>query len=200
MVHSYSYLFYIRALSSETLREEIKKKTDWKTVKIGDEDWEVTSLMSNHFMPECHYRLVVQRQKRKNGELDIFDGEYMYRSILTNDWNSSEEDIVAYYNKRGGTERTFDMLNNDFGWSHLPCSKQEQNTVFLLLTAMAMNFYLYVRVWASKIIPEVNPKGRIKQFVFNFISVVGKWSHSGRQDVLHLYTNKRYDKLWKLAS
>ena len=151
-------------------------------------------------MPECHYRLVVQRQKRKNGELDIFDGEYMYRSILTNDWNSSEEDIVAYYNKRGGTERTFDMLNNDFGWSHLPCSKQEQNTVFLLLTAMAMNFYLYVRVWASKIIPEVNPKGRIKQFVFNFISVVGKWSHSGRQDVLHLYTNKRYDKLWKLAS
>ena len=32
------------------------------------------------------YRLVIQRQKRMNGELDLWEGEYTYRCILTNDY------------------------------------------------------------------------------------------------------------------
>ena len=34
------------------------------------------------------YRLVIQRQKRMNGELDLWEGEYTYRCILTNDHKS----------------------------------------------------------------------------------------------------------------
>jgi len=46
-----------------------------------------------------------------------------------------------HYNKRGSAEQVFDRQNNDFGWAHLPKSFMNQNTVFLLITAMAANFY-----------------------------------------------------------
>ena len=47
-----------------------------------------------------HCRLVVQRQRKQKGEqLDIFDGEYTYRCILTNDWGMTDEEIILHYNK-----------------------------------------------------------------------------------------------------
>ena len=50
------------------------------------------------------YRLVIQRQKRIDGELDLWEGEYTYRCILTNDYESSEKEIVEFYNLRGGKD------------------------------------------------------------------------------------------------
>ena len=79
------------------------------------------------------YRLVIQRQKRMDGELDLWEGEYTYRCILTNDHKSSEREIVEFYNLRGGKERIFDDMNNGFGWNRLPKSFMGENTVFLLL-------------------------------------------------------------------
>lgn len=62
------------------------------------------------------YRLVIQRQRSINKELDLWEGEYTYRCILTNDYTSTDRDIVEYYNKRGGAERVLDDMNNGFGW------------------------------------------------------------------------------------
>ena len=47
------------------------------------------------------YRLVIQRQKRMDGVLDLWEGEYTYRCILTNDYESSTREIVEFYNLRG---------------------------------------------------------------------------------------------------
>ena len=74
-------------------------------------------------------------------DLDIWEGEYTYRCILTNDYKSSARDIVEFYNLRGGKERIFDDMNNGFGWNRLPKSFMAQNTVFLLMTALIRNFY-----------------------------------------------------------
>ncbi len=76
-----------------------------------------------------------------DGELDLWEGEYTYRCILTNDYDSSTRDIIEFYNKRGGKERIFDDMNNGFGWNRLPKSFMAENTVFLLLTALIHNFY-----------------------------------------------------------
>ena len=43
--------------------------------------------------------------------IDILEGEYTYRCILTNDYKSSARDIVEFYNLRGGKERIFDDMN-----------------------------------------------------------------------------------------
>ena len=52
----------------------------------------------------------------------MFGVIYTYRCILTNNWTSTEKDIITLYNERGASEKNFDMQNNDFGWSHLPFS------------------------------------------------------------------------------
>ena len=106
-------------------------------------EYDVQSFPFESFEDVKHCRLVVQRQRKQKGEqLDIFDGEYTYRCILTNDWDMTDEEIIQHYNKRGTAEQVFDRQNNDFGWAHLPKSFMNQNTVFLLITAMAANFYL----------------------------------------------------------
>ena len=80
------------------------------------------------------YRLVVQRSPLKNkdgrGQTDILGVIYTYRCILTNNWTSTEKDIITFYNERGASEKNFDIQNNDFGWSHLPFSFMAENMVF----------------------------------------------------------------------
>ena len=134
------------------------------------------------------YRLVIQRQKRMDGVQDIWEGEYTYRCIMTNDYESSAREIVEFYNLRGGKERIFDDMNNGFGWDRLPKSFMAENTVFLLLTALVRNFY-------KAIIQRLDVKrfglkatSRIKAFVFWFVSVPAKWIRTSRRYVLNIYT------------
>ena len=90
------------------------------------------------------YRLVIQRQKRMEGVLDLWEGEHTYRSILTNDHESSGREIVKFYNLRGGKERIFDDMNNGFGWNRLLKYIMGEKTVFLLLTVIIRNFYKFI--------------------------------------------------------
>jgi hypothetical protein len=63
-----------------------------------------------------NYRLVVMRERTNDPQLDLFEGEkFHYRCILTNDRESSEKEVIEYYNRRGASEKTFDIQNNDFG-------------------------------------------------------------------------------------
>ena len=62
--------------------------TGWTTVEIGFQQYDVQSFPFESFEDVKHCRLVVQRQRKQKGEqLDLFDGEYTYRCILTNDWD-----------------------------------------------------------------------------------------------------------------
>lgn len=58
-------------------------------------------------------RLVVQRTLVPDKQSTLFDC-YVYRCILTNDWERDEREVVGIYNQRGASERTFDMQNNAF--------------------------------------------------------------------------------------
>ena len=67
---------------------------------------------------------------------------------------STEKEIITFYNERGASEKNFDIQNNDFGWSHLPFSFMAANMVFMMVTAMLKNFYLYlVRHISDKVKP-----------------------------------------------
>ena len=57
------------------------------------------------FLGRKFNRLVTQRLKRMDGVQDLWEGEYTYRCILTNDYESSVREIVEFYNLRGGKER-----------------------------------------------------------------------------------------------
>lgn len=175
--------------------EAFEKIKDWRPVEINFEQLEVASFEFDDFMPEAGLRLVVQRQeiKNKDGIQNIFGKQYVYRAVLTNDWEMREEDVIRFYNARGGSERNFDVQNNDFGWAHLPFSFMNENTVFMLLTAMIKNFYLYlVSLLADLGVQDLKPTSRVKRLIFTFIVVPAKWIKTARTWTLNLYTNRTW--------
>ncbi len=171
--------------------------TDWQSVEINGIEFELNSVLVEKWKGKL-YRLVIQRQRRTERELDIWEGEYTYRCILTNDYESSARDVVEFYNLRGGKERIFDDMNNGFGWNRLPKSFMSQNTVFLLMTALIRNFYKAVmqRLETQKF--GLRATSRVKTFVFKFVSVPAKWIKTSRRHVLNIYTdNHAYARLFQ---
>ena len=96
------------------------------------------------------------------------------------------------YNERGANEKNFGRQNNDFGWSHLPFSFMAENMVFMVVTAMLKNFYLYLVRHISDKVKPLKKTSRLKAFILHFVNVPAKWVRTGRQNVLNLYTNKTY--------
>ena len=180
--------FYIRANRCSSLYNDIFVLRGWKTEEINGSQFELNSILVEKWEGKC-YRLVIQRQRRTNGDLDLWEGEYTYRCILTNDYKSSARDIVEFYNLRGGKERIFDDMNNGFGWNRLPKSFMAENTVFLLLTALIHNFYKTILGRLDAKAFGLKKTSRIKAFVFGFISVPAKWIMTARQYVLNIYTD-----------
>ena len=195
-IDAHSNLFYRRASNCESAYTEFAELDGWKTIEINYQKCEVRSVKFNWFMEEKGYRLVIQRTRIEH-EPDIFGDtfSYVYRCILTNDWEMSEKVIIEYYNQRGARERDFDALNNDFGWSHLPCSFLNENTVFLLLMAMCKNFHTAILYEIGKVFYNIKPKHRLKKFIYRFISVPAKWVRTARTHVLRLFTDRPYDRL-----
>ena len=72
----------------------------WKHEEINGSDFELNSIMAAKWegMP-C--RVIIQRQRRDNGDADLWEGEYTYRCILTNDYDSTDREIVVRADKSG---------------------------------------------------------------------------------------------------
>ena len=190
--------FYIRVSNCQSRYAQFEDYKDWAPAKINDIDCEVASFDVEDILPEKKLRLVVQRTEvpPKPNELQIFEGPvYEYRAIVTDDWVPMATSVIRCYNQRGEWETTFDRLNNDFGWKHMPFSFMGQNTAFMILTAMIMNFYFYMLGKLVKFFGGLTKTCRIKRFMFTFLCCPGKWVHRSRQWFLTLYTDKPYDKL-----
>lgn len=165
-------------------------------MEINYKYYEVASIPFTQFFGDKNYSLVIMRKKSGDNQVDMFTGDaFVYRSILTNDWQSTEKEVIEYYNQRDSSEKLFDVMNNDLGWKNLPCSFMNENTSFLVIMAMVKNFYNYFIQKVATVFEDIMPTTRLKRFIFRFISVAGKWIYSGRQWVLKLYTNKPYDAL-----
>ena len=187
--------FYIRAGNCPARYEEFRAFQGWESAEIDCQKCGLASFDCD--MNGSRYRLVVQRSpKKEDGKIvtDMFGTVYVYRAIITNDWKMSEKDVVLFYNKRGESEKNFDIQNNDFGWGHLPFSFMNENMVFMLITAMLKNFFLYLTKTLSKSVKAIKNTSRLKKVILHFICVPAKWIKSGRRNILKLYTERRYYK------
>lgn len=193
VVATNSELFYIRAQRCAELTTKIKAIDQWTKVTIGTKEVEVASIDYKPFKEDKSYRYVVSREANKSGQLDVFQGDnFIYRAIITNDYEMTDQEVVTFYNQRGGSEKIFDEMNNDFGWGNLPFSFLQENTVYMLITAMCRNFYLYILEKISKKIPFIENTFRLKKFIFRFVVVPYKWIKKGGQKTLKLFTDKPY--------
>ena len=191
--------FYIRAVRCATMEQQISQiRADaWQKVRLGVQEMEVTQLADYRpFDGQKPYRLVVSRIKRRDGQTGLFTGDaFTYRAILTNDVKWDNQQLVSFYNQRGNAERTFDTMNNDFGWSKLPCSFLNENTAFMIITALYANIYQVMLATFARKLSWIKENFRLKKFIFRFITVATKWIKTGRQHVLKLYTHKDYSRL-----
>ncbi len=136
------------------------------------------------------------REKSNDIQIDMFTGNtFTYRSILTNDRQSSEKEVIEYYNQRGASEKLIDVMNNDFGWNHLPFSFMNENTAYLIIMAIIKNFYNYIIQKIAIVFHDIPPTTRLKRFIFRFISGSGKWVYRSRQWLLRLHTDNPYEAL-----
>ncbi len=94
VVDKHSKLFYIRANKSADLFEQINNISDWETVEINFKNYEVASILFTQFYEDRNYRLVIMREKSADTQIDMFTQDsYVYRSILTNDHQSTEKEV-----------------------------------------------------------------------------------------------------------
>ncbi len=194
VIEKYSKLFYIRAMKSQEMVHEIRNITKWEKVEINFIQYEVASIEYRPFNKKKAYRLVIMRCDKGNKQMDLFTNDTLeYRSILTNDWVSTEKQVIEYYNQRGCEEKVIDVLNNDFGWSKMPFSFMEENTVFLLVMIICKNIYSYLISKISKTCTWVNKNFRMKKFIFRFITVPTKWIKRGGQQIMKIYSQKQYN-------
>lgn len=195
---------FIRACMSEALAKKISEITNWSEEKVGSETIFrgeikftpfIRSLKRNKQLHRAkEYRLVVSKIERNDKQVNLFTKDaYLYSAILTNDFSLPLNEVVDFYNQRGAIEKEFDVLKNDFGWNNLPFSKLEQNTVFLLFTAMCRNLYQYIIEQFSKRFKGLKVNYRIKKFIFRFISIPTKWIKTARQYKLRIYGNIHFN-------
>lgn len=193
VVDKNSQSFYIRANKSTTIFEQIENVKNWQELELNYKKYEVASIVFKQFFEERNYRLVIMREKANTSQIDMFTKDNMkYRTILTNDWDSTEKEVIEYYNQRGKSEKIFDVMNNDFGWKRLPFSFLNQNCSFMIITAMIKNFYTYFLSIVSEDFEDLEPTSRLKRFVFKFISIAGQWIYQARQHKLRLFSDKPY--------
>ena len=186
---------FVRAEMCRSLREKLLcPRRQWRKTTVGDLETEVLSLPFDGFDGETgHCRLVVQRQRKETGtQLDCFeeggDDVYVYRAILTNEWDMTEEEVIEFYNQRGAKEKVFDQMDNDFGWRYLPKGLLKENTVFMILTAIIRNFYKLLLRDSRLRAFGIQAGTRMKAFINKVVSVVARWTRGGRRDILTVYT------------
>lgn len=196
VVDNHSNLFYIRANKSANVFDQIQEIREWETVIINYRKYQVASILFKQFNEDKNYRLVIMKENTGTDQLNMFTKDTCsYRTLLTNDWGSTEKEVIEYYNNRGKSEKIFDVMNNDFGWKRMPFSFLNENNVFMIITAIIKNFYCYYVNIVAKTFDCISPTTRLKRFVFRFINVAGRWGYQGRRWVLKLHTSRPYDAI-----
>ena len=132
--------------------------TGWKTAEINGLEFELNSIFVEKWEGKT-YRLVIQRQKRIEGDLDIWEGKYTYRCILTNDYKSSARDIVEFYNLLAYDSSHQKLLQSYYA--------EIENHEFGLRATCGIKTFV----------------------VFKFITIPTKWVKTSRRHVLNIYTD-----------
>jgi hypothetical protein len=176
--------FYIRAVTCEENKRLYGKIEKWEQIKQNKQTIEIGEVMWNGF------RLVVIRKSNKTGQIDMTSQTcFDYHAIITNDTKSITEIVFNFYAKRGGSERIFDYLNNDFGWAKLPFNNMPENAVWMCFCAFCYNLFELTKSWLSKSYSWIEQNFRTKKFLFSFLAVPAKITKRARQTYITLFTS-----------
>lgn len=99
IVEAYCLHFYIRDNRCASLYDDIFGLRGLKRAEINGQVFEQNSILVEKWRGKA-CRLVILCQRCSDGDLDLWEGEYICRCILINDFESSTREIVEFYKKR----------------------------------------------------------------------------------------------------
>jgi hypothetical protein len=189
--------FYIRMLDFEDIRQACAEIKEWKTVRINNEMKEVASILYQPKKCTKAHRIVVTRNKRKDGQIDLLSGTpYTYQGIITNNEQMTEQGVIEFYNNRGDAENSNRFLLNDFNFNHLPFPDMDTNTVYMYLMAMCAILFEWVKTILFKNKAKaITLSMRTKAVCFYYITVASTFINHARKKILKVFSEQEYSIL-----
>lgn len=174
--------FFIRARRANKLMQTFLDYKGWDTMEMYQKKYEVKSI---EYTPigGAKYRMVIYKTLKWD--------KWKCLAIITNNLTMTDEEVIRFYNQRGEIERNFDDLKNNFNWGHLPFSFLNENTVFMIISAIVSIIYQYLIQKFSKKVDFVKCTHRLKNFIYHFI-VCSAILDKGQ---LQLFTDRDYSGL-----
>jgi hypothetical protein len=167
-VGSFPYTMHNTTMKSKVI---CLKAPDLNTIeKLESEGEKERRLFIEKKMEELNEKGLLDTEKKSHDDAWVNYEGYNYKLIFTNDFDTSEEDLVLEYNKRGGCERTFHYLK-DCGWKYPPFSDIAENNVYLIVSALAYNIFLSALMNFNEYVDGLDAKSRLPKFIDLFVEI-----------------------------
>jgi hypothetical protein len=172
---------------------------------IGQEEWKepvrgcgYELAEAVHCMNETKkaFRLVVKRERRRQGELFEREGQYFYHAVATN-WLEEEKDsweVLKWHNQRGQAENFNKELKIGLGMERMPCGQTHANAVFFRIGVIAYNLFIGFKRLSC---PELWMKRTIATFRWKIVQVAGRIVKHAGKTVLKLMMDQEELELFK---
>ncbi len=134
------------------------------------------------------FRLVVKRERRRQGDLFEKEGQYFYHAVATN-WLEEEKnswEVLKWHNQRGEAENFNKELKIGLGMERMPCGQTHANAVFFRIGVIAYNLFIGFKRLSC---PESWMKHTIATFRWKIVQVAGRIVRHAGETVLKLMIN-----------
>jgi hypothetical protein len=170
-------------------------REEWKEL-VGGCGYELAETV--HCMNETKkaFRLVVKRERRRQGELFEKEGQYFYHAVATN-WLEEEKDsweVLRWHNQRGQAENFNKEIKIGFGMERMPCGQSYANAVFFRIGVIAYNLFIGFKRLSC---PESWMKHTIDTFRWKIVQVAGRIVKHAGETVLKLMMDLEKVELFK---
>jgi hypothetical protein len=194
----------------ERVKQQIVEERGFKDIRLVDE-W-VGETTYRPVACQRDYRLIIVQKNlevREKGQLQLLD-DYQYFFYITNDWDSTPEEIVFKANDRCQQENILAQLNAVRAL-HAPLDNLLSNNAYMLITSLAWN----LKAWLALSLAEPCGFGKEKQaaqkrglltmefrtFVNSLMRVPAQVLRTGRRLVIRLLAWNEWQPVFlKLAA
>ena len=202
-------LYYVTAKQGGSMLEMLKKETQWvPLIKDGittEQDVAEIAYVPSFSSQEQirnreRQRFIAVRKKRI--QLDVWEGEYVYQVIVTNDPSSDLSKVMkAHRGRCGSVEFANAELKTGCGMDHMPANNFSVNAAWFSLGVLTHNLLKLIQ---RHLLPEKMKKIEIRTLRFRFLRLAALVIRKARQTILKFSKNhpafEIYQQAWEKLS
>jgi hypothetical protein len=193
------FTYIISVLISHTIQREILRVQQWHTVSKGVEVGEFTFQHRDHKWTEPRRYVVVRQSISRRPQAlgkqpslfkDLEDwSQYRFSVMITNDSNSTPEEIWRSYRPRANDENVVKDLKEGYGFESFNVHNFWATEA--VLTIIALVFHNLIVYLNRTILNPHRPQEQLKTLRHKYFTVPGQLGSGGRSYVLRLSVQQR---------